>query len=98
MNKQQFFLKLNPPRPTFMMDMTADEKAIMLKHVSYWTGLLDENIAIVFGPVLDPKGGHGVGVVSVDDEEHLKQIIANDPASGLNQYEYYPMRAVFKQS
>ncbi len=98
MDKQQFFLKLNPPRPTFMMDMTADEKAIMQKHVSYWTGLLNENIAIVFGPVLDPKGGHGVGVVSVDDEEHLKQIISNDPASGLNQYEYYPMRAVFRQS
>jgi uncharacterized protein len=97
MNKQQFFLKLNPPRPTFMMDMTADEKAIMQKHVAYWTGLLNENIAIVFGPVLDPKGGHGAGVVSVDNEEHLKQIIANDPANGLNQYEYYPMRAIFKQ-
>lgn len=98
MDKQHFFLKLNPPRPTFMLDMTADEKAIMQKHVAYQTGLLNENIAIVFGPVQDPKGAHGVGVVSVDDEEHLKQIIVNDPANGLNQYEYYPMRAVFRQS
>jgi len=84
MDKQYFFLKLNPPRPTFMMDMTADEKAIMQKHVAYWSELLNENIAIVFGPVLDPKGGHGVGVVSVNNEDHLKQIIARDPASGLN--------------
>lgn len=98
MEKQQFFLKLNPPRPTFMIDMTMDEKAIMQKHVAYWTGLLNENIAIVFGPVLDPKGVHGAGVVSVDNEEHLKQIIANDPANGLNHYEYYPMRAIFKKS
>ena len=98
MDKQYFFLKLNPPRPTFMMDMTADEKAIMQKHVAYWSELLNENIAIVFGPVLDPKGGHGVGVVSVNNEDHLKQIIARDPASGLNKYEYYPMRAVFKQT
>jgi hypothetical protein len=35
MDKQHFFLKLNPPRPTFMLDMTADEKAIMQKHVAY---------------------------------------------------------------
>ena len=94
---QQFFLKLNPPRPSFMMDMTAEEKAIMQQHVGYWGELLNQGIAIVFGPVMDPKGGHGVGVVSVDSEEHLKQIIAADPANGLNQYEYYPMRAVFKK-
>ncbi len=97
MDKQQFFLKLNPPRPTFMMDMTADEAAIMQKHVAYWTDLLEQNSAIVFGPVLDPKGVFGAGVVSVEDEEHLKQIIANDPANGLNHYEYYPMKAIFKQ-
>ncbi len=98
MDKQHFFLKLNPPRTTFMMDMTADEKAIMQKHVIYWNGLLNENIVIVFGPVLDPNGGYGAGVVSVDNEQHLLQIIANDPANGLNQYEYYPMRAVYKKA
>lgn len=97
MNKQTFFLKLNPPRPTFAMDMTPDERAIMQKHVGYWTSLLDQGVAIVFGPVLDPKGGYGAGVVSVDNEEHLKKIIDNDPANGLNKYEFYPMRAVFKQ-
>ncbi len=93
----QYFLKLNPPRPTFMMDMTADEKATMQKHVAYWTDLLNKGSAIVFGPVMDPRGGYGAGVVSVDSEEHLKQIIADDPANGLNKYEWYPMRAVFKQ-
>ena len=98
MSKQNFFLKLNPPRPTFMMDMTADEKAVMQKHVAYWTSLLEEGTAIVFGPVFDPKGGYGAGVVSVDSEEHLKKVIENDPANGLNKYEFYPMRAVFKQN
>ena len=94
--KQQYYLKLNPPRPTFMMDMTAEEKEIMQKHVEYWTKLMTENIAIVFGPVMDPKGVYGVGVVSVDTEEVLKWIISNDPANGLNKYEYFPMRAMFK--
>ena len=94
--KQQFYLKLNPPRPTFMMDMTEDEKTIMQKHVEYWTKLLNEGIAIVFGPVMDPAGVYGVGVVLVDSEEVLKWIINNDPANGINKYEYFPMRAIFK--
>lgn len=97
MDKQQYFLKLNPPRPSFVMDMTEAEKDIMQKHVGYWMGLLEKGIAIVFGPVMDPSGGYGAGVVSVDNEEQLKQIIADDPANGLNRYEYHPMRAVFKQ-
>lgn len=97
MNKQQYFLKLNPPRPSFVMDMTEAEKEIMHRHVAYWMELLDKGIAIVFGPVMDPAGGYGAGVVSVDDEEQLKQIITGDPANGLNHYEYHPMRAVFKQ-
>ena len=95
--KRYFFLKLNPPRPTFVMDMTAEEKGIMQKHVGYWTSLLNDGTAIVFGPVPDPSGGYGAGVVSVNSEEHLKELIANDPANGLNKYEYYPMMAIFKQ-
>lgn len=98
MNNQHLFLKLNPIQPTFMMDKTSDEKTFMQSPVGYWTTLLNENIAILFGPVLDPKGAHGTGVVTVDNEEHLKQIIANDPANGLNHFEYYPMNAIFKQS
>jgi len=79
-----------------MMDMTETEREIMQKHVVYWTALLNDGIAIVFGPVMAPGGGYGAGVVSVNDEEHLKQLIADDPATGLNKYEYYPMRAIFK--
>jgi hypothetical protein len=96
--KQQFLLKLIPPRPTFMLDMTPDEKVIMQQHVLYWTNLLNDGIAIVFGPILGPGGGYGVGVVTVESEEQLKTLIACDPANGLNKYEFFPMRAVFKQN
>jgi uncharacterized protein len=98
MNKQSFFLKLNPPRPTFMLDMNAEEKTIMQNHVTYWTSLLEKGTAIVFGPVLDPNGVFGAGVVSVESEAQLKELIANDPANGLNKFEFYPMHAVFKQN
>ena len=94
--KKHFFLKLLPPRSTFMKDMTPDERLIMQSHVAYWTSLIQSGTAIVFGPVFDPGGGYGVGVVAVESEEQLGQLIANDPANGLNKYEYYPMMAVVK--
>ena len=96
MDKKHFFLKLNPPRPSFMMDMTEDEKSIMQQHVAYWQKYSNDGTMLVFGPVFDPKGGYGVGIMAVDSEEHLKQLLANDPANGLNNYEFYPMRAVTK--
>jgi uncharacterized protein len=65
---QQYFLKLNPPHASFMMEMSDDEKATMQKHVVYWTTLLNDGIVIVFGPVMMPNGGYGAGVVSVDNE------------------------------
>ena len=95
-NKKHFFLKLNPPRPTFAQDMSEDERSIMTQHVAYWTDLMAKNTAIVFGPVLDPNGVYGVGVVEVDSEEEVNNLIASDPANGLNRYEMFPMMAVTK--
>lgn len=95
MGKMHFALYLNPPRPTFALDMSPEERATMMQHVGYWTKLMEEGIAIVFGPVMDPQEIYGMGVVEVESEEQLKSLIQNDPANGLNTYEYYPMRAVF---
>ena len=95
--KKHFFMKLIPPRSTFMIDMTDAEKATMQQHVIYWAKLLEKGTAIAYGPVLDPKGGYGVGVICVDTDEELQQLMANDPANGLNKYEFAPMKAVYKQ-
>jgi len=95
--KKSFFLKLNPPRHAFMQDMTDEEKSVMQKHVAYWAPFIENGIVIVLGPVMDPKGGYGVAVVAVDSEEQLNQIVADDPANGMNSYEIYPMRAVIKK-
>ena len=95
--KKHFFMKLIPPRSTFMIDMTDAEKATMQLHVIYWAKLLEKGTAIAYGPVLDPKGGYGVGVICVDTDEELQQLMANDPANGLNKYEFAPMKAVYKQ-
>jgi uncharacterized protein YciI len=95
-NKKDFFLKLNPPRSSFMKDMTADEKVIMQNHVAYWAPFVNDGTVVVLGPVMDPKGGYGIAIVRVENEDHLSQLLANDPANGLNSYEVYPMRAVTK--
>ena len=97
MSKKHFFLKLDPPRPSFMVDMTDAERGIMFQHVNYWQKYLENGTMIVFGPVMDPKGGYGVGIIEVDSEEQLQEIISKDPANGLNTYEFHPMRAVMKQ-
>jgi len=80
-----------------MIDMTADEKIIMQKHVAYWDPFVNDGTVIVLGPVIDPKGGYGIAVIRVDSEDQLNQLIANDPANGLNSYEIYPMQAKTKQ-
>ncbi len=94
MNKVHYALYLNPPRPTFMQDMSNEERGIMQKHVGYWNDLMQKGKVLAFGPVLDPKGAYGLGIVEVENEEEVKTMIANDPANGLNNYEYYLMKAV----
>jgi uncharacterized protein len=94
--KKHFFLKLNPPRSSFTVDMSDEERSIMQKHVDYWAPYVNDGTVIVLGTVMDPKGGYGIAVVAVADEAQLNNLISKDPANGLNSYEVYPMRAVTK--
>ncbi len=87
-------LYLLPCRPDFAFTMSDEEKKIMGAHVAYWTDKMSKGKVLVFGPVLDPKGPYGLGIVKVTDEEEVKLFIKDDPASQLNQYEYFPMNAI----
>ena len=90
-----FFVRTQNPRPTFHLDMTAEERTIMQSHVAYWSEKAARGIAIVFGPVMDPQGVYGVGVYQVEDEAEMRNLIEHDPANGLLRYEVFPMaRAV----
>lgn len=94
MEKKYFVLHLLPSRPDFAQTMTEDERAIMMKHVGYWTEIMNHGKVLAFGPVLDPTEIYGLGIVSVDDEQEVKEFIANDPAAQINRYEYFPMKAM----
>jgi len=89
-----FICRLLPPRPSFMQDMTSDERVVMQAHAHYWQGKLAEGVAIAFGPVADPSGGWGLGILEVRDEAELDAFQAADPAiqSGRGfRYESLPM-------
>ena len=97
--KNCFFLKLIPPRSTFPGDMTEEEGKIMKEHAVYWQELMAKGICHVYGPVLDPNGAYGIGILEIgDDKAILAEIQNNDPSlkSGLNRLEIYPMIAILK--
>jgi uncharacterized protein YciI len=94
MNKKFFVLYLIPSRPDFAQTMSEEERAIMMSHVAYWTKIMNEGKVLTFGPVLDPREIYGLGIISADNEEEVKEFISNDPAAKINRYEYFPMNAV----
>ncbi|HET9136700.1 MAG TPA: YciI family protein [Candidatus Kapabacteria bacterium] len=94
MEKKYFFLKLLPPRESFVLDMTPEERNIMLEHISYWAPYVEKGIMVAMGPVMAPDGGYGIGIIEVDTREELDTLLANDPATKLHHYEVYSMPAL----
>lgn len=94
MDKEYFVLYLLPSRPDFAQNMTAEERAIMMEHIAYWTEIMNQGKVLAFGPVLDPNEVYGLGIISVDSEEEVKEFIANDPAAKIDRYEYFSMKAI----
>ena len=94
MKQKCFVLYLIPPRTDFAQTMSEEERNIMMKHVAYWTDLMNKGHVVAFGPVMDPAGAYGLGIVKVDADDQLMALMKNDPANGLNRYEYFEMKAV----
>lgn len=96
--KKHFVVRLIPPRPTFAADMTEEERAIMAAHGAYWRGLMNRGIALLFGPVLDPAGVWGLGILEAKDPDAAGGLAGEDPAikSGLNRAEIHEIAAVVR--
>jgi uncharacterized protein len=89
----RFLYKLIPPRPSFAMDMSDEEAAVMGDHAAYWGRFVDDGAVVVFGPVGDPAGAWGLAVVEADSEDEVRGLGEQDPAitSGVATFEIYPM-------
>lgn len=93
---KSWFIRL-VPRPTFLKDITEDEKKVMEQHFVYLKDLFDKGICVFGGPVLDPKGVFGLVVVRAATEEEARALAAADPSvkAGINKMDVAEMRIAF---
>lgn len=86
-----------------MQDMTPAEMKLMQEHSAYWRTFSDKGIAIVFGPVADPKGAWGALVLETSNEAEARAMTTNDPVIKANagfRFDVYvmPSAVVHKQA
>ena len=77
---QGFVYKLIPPRPDFAFTMSDDERTTMNAHVQYWGELTQQGHTIAYGPVNDPAGPYGIGIILADDLATAERLRDEDPA------------------
>jgi len=94
MPKQHYFFRLIPPRPTFMQDMTEEERRLMDEHGRYFQDHFAAGEVLLFGPVMATGGAFGLGVLEMDTEAEARKFGEGDPSvkAGLNKFEIHPMR------
>ena len=84
-----FLFRLLPPRADFAQTLTPGEQEVMRRHAAYWDQLLADDRVVVFGPVADPEGMWGLGVVRAEKQEDVILLGQNDPAiaSGVAEFD-----------
>jgi uncharacterized protein len=86
-----FLFRLIPPRADFAQTMTAEEQQAMAEHMVYWRQLLADGKVVVYGPVADPEGVWGMGVLRAADRAEVLAIGERDPSivAGVNTFEAF---------
>jgi len=89
-----FLCRLLPPRATFALDMNVEESALMGVHVEYWRDHMRAGRVVVFGPVADPQGPWGLGIVRGAGLAEVETFTGQDPVIAADRgfrYEILPM-------
>jgi len=73
------FYKLIPPRTTFPGDITPDEAHLMQAHAAYWDEQMARGFVLAIGPVMDPAGAYGIGIIQVEDGQDAAALCGQDP-------------------
>jgi uncharacterized protein YciI len=92
-----FFLKLIPPRPTFVQDMTPAEAALMQQHSAYLEKHYPSGKILMVGPVLNPQGPFGMAILEMESAAEAQAFGENDPTvkAGLNTVEVSPLHLAY---
>jgi uncharacterized protein len=95
MSESKYFLcKLLAPRPTFTLDMNDEERALMQVHAAYWRDHMRTGRVVIFGPVADPQGPWGLGIVRAASLPEVEAFSEQDPVIAAERgfrYEILPM-------
>jgi uncharacterized protein YciI len=60
--------------------MSSEERATMMEHVGYWATLAEQGKALAFGPVADPEGPYGIGIILAENLTEAEELRDQDPA------------------
>ena len=52
----------------------------MIEHVAYWSALTEGGRVLAFGPVGDPQGAYGLGIVLAESQSEAEELRDHDPA------------------
>ena len=77
-----------------MTDMTDSEKKVMQEHSVYWRTQMEKGQIVMYGPVADPRGAWGIGIVNMSTAKEVEEFGKNDPAIKSStgfKFEFYPM-------
>lgn len=69
-----FFVRLLPPRPSVIGDMTGEEPDLMGQHALYTRRLFDAGSVLSYGPVLDTQGAFGMAIFQVETEDERNSL------------------------
>lgn len=90
---KSYLCKYVPPRANFLGTMSSEETALMKQHGKFLDDLLEQEMIVALGPVIDSTGGWGLSLYQVEDDFDMSAITSNDPlvVRGVGHYEIYPM-------
>jgi len=74
-----FVFRLIHPRSDFAFAMNDEARPTMTAHFGYWSKLAEEGKALAFGPVDDPGGNYGMGIVVAEDDREVSALRDRDP-------------------
>lgn len=92
--RMTFFCRLNPPRPTFALDLSPEEAALMEAHASHWRDWMARGHVVAFGLVGDPHGPFGIGIVEFAAEQDARAFTDTDPVIVANRGFTYDVLAM----
>ena len=69
----------------------------MAEHFAYWERFEQRGQVVVLGPVLDPAGTWGLGIIEGETDDAVRAIALEDPAvkSGMSTFEVLAMADPF---